>query len=278
MFPPQKILFPVDFSDRCNSAARMVETFTGHFEANLTLLHVLEPLTYNDIPNVSATSVEDRLSTYLVEELKHFTVQRVLLEGDPATRITQYVHSEGFDLVMLPTHGYGAFRRLILGSVTAKILRAVNCPVWTGMHMEEVPPLENIAIRKVLCAVDLGPQTCPTLTWAAKLASEFGAELSVLHAVDEIKPDDPALYYENPKEEAKIEAKANLEATLASLGLVGKLSVVAGAAPDVVCAAAASDHADLVVIGRSAAGTVMGRLKANAYSIIRQSPCPVISV
>jgi nucleotide-binding universal stress UspA family protein len=50
MFPPKKILFPVDFSVRCTDAARMAETFTGHFQAELTLLHVVEPLTYNDVP------------------------------------------------------------------------------------------------------------------------------------------------------------------------------------------------------------------------------------
>ena len=50
MFPPKKILFPVDFSERCTDAARMAETFTGHFQAELTLLHVVEPLTYNDVP------------------------------------------------------------------------------------------------------------------------------------------------------------------------------------------------------------------------------------
>ena len=41
MFPPKRILFPVDFSERCTDAARMVETFAGHFQAELTLLHVL---------------------------------------------------------------------------------------------------------------------------------------------------------------------------------------------------------------------------------------------
>jgi len=82
MFPPKKILFPVDFSERCDSAARMVETFTGHFEAELTLAYVLEPRTYNDIIVDAAGVSEQQLGAYLADELKQFEVRRVMLDGD----------------------------------------------------------------------------------------------------------------------------------------------------------------------------------------------------
>src|SRR5690349_10156852 len=139
MFPPKRILFPVDFSDRCTDAARMVETFAGHFQSDLALLHVLEPLTYNDLPMDTGDLIEEQLRTYLFDEFKQFEVDRVLLRGDPAHQIIEYAHSGHFDLIMLPTHGYGRFRRFILGSVTAKILHDARCPVWTGVHMEHVP-------------------------------------------------------------------------------------------------------------------------------------------
>ena len=86
MFPPKKILFPVDFSERCASAGRMVEVFTGRFQAELTLLHVLQPLTYNYIPVDSASVAEQRLGSFMSDELKHLDVRRVLLEGDPAAK------------------------------------------------------------------------------------------------------------------------------------------------------------------------------------------------
>lgn len=170
MFPPKKILFPVDFSERCGDAARMVETFAGHFEAELTLLYVLAPRTYNDILVDAAGISEQQLSAYLDDELKPFNVRRVMLDGDPASAITKYAHSREFDLIMLPTHGYGGFRRLILGSVTERVLHDAVCPVWTGVHMEQVPRLEDIALRKIVCAVDLGAQSCPTLSWATRCA------------------------------------------------------------------------------------------------------------
>jgi hypothetical protein len=56
---------------------------------------------------------------------------------------------------MMPSYGLGFFRPSLLGSVTAKVLHDVGCPVWTSVHAEEAPPLERIGCTKVLCAIDL---------------------------------------------------------------------------------------------------------------------------
>jgi nucleotide-binding universal stress UspA family protein len=129
--------------------------------------------------------------------------------------------------------------------------------------MEQVPRLEDIAFRKIVCAIDLGEQSCPTLRWATEFAAEFGASLTVVHAVPEAKEGL---------------AKELVQAVKDSVGSGAEVSVVAGEVAYAVCGAAGREKADLLVIGRSVAEGVLGRLKANAYSIIRQSPCPVISV
>jgi hypothetical protein len=59
---------------------------------------------------------------------------------------------------MMSTHGYGAFYRFLLGSVTAKVLHEIQCPVWTGAHLEEAPARE-FSIRRVLCSYT--PHTYP---------------------------------------------------------------------------------------------------------------------
>ncbi|HYL36657.1 MAG TPA: universal stress protein [Bryobacteraceae bacterium] len=277
MFPPRKILFPVDFSERCGSAARMVETFAGHFQTELTLLHVLEPLTYNDIPVDAAGIAEQRLAEFMAEEFKYFDVRRVMLEGDAATRIAEYAYVNGIDLIMLPTHGYGAFRRLILGSVTSKVLRSALCPVWTGVHMEHVPRLEDIGFKRILCAVDLGQQSCPTAKWAKSFASEFGAELELVHAVPEANRT-PVVAHENPNEDLVARAGQQMRAVKDCVGTDAKAFVLGDEVASAVCGCAAREKADLLVIGRSMEGGVLGRLRENAYSIIRQSPCPVVSV
>ena len=277
MFPPKKIVFPVDFSERCASAARMVEVFAGRFQAELTLLHVLQPLTYNDLPVDSSGIAEKRLGSFMVDELKHFDVRRVLLEGDPATQIIDYAHSQNSDLIMLPTHGYGAFRRMILGSVTAEILRAAECPVWTGVHMEYMPRLEDIGFRRILCAVDLGAQSCPTATWARKFASEFGSEFALVHAVPEAKEANVP-FEKDSKQDLINQATERVAAVQSCTGAEGRVFVIGDEVASAVCGCAAREKADLLVIGRSVHDGVVGRLRANAYSIIRQSPCPVVSV
>jgi nucleotide-binding universal stress UspA family protein len=65
---------------------------------------------------------------------------------------------------------------------------------------------------------------------------------------------------------------------MATTGLKGEVAVLPGDPPKVICSEAARLHADLVVIGRGSAAGVFGRLRTNAYAIIRQSPCPVVSV
>jgi nucleotide-binding universal stress UspA family protein len=51
-----------------------------------------------------------------------------------------------------------------------------------------------------------------------------------------------------------------------------------GSAAKVVRAAAEDHSADLVVIGRGAGNGNPGRLRTDSYAIIRESPCPVISI
>lgn len=279
MFAPKNILFPVDFSDRCRGGGRLVEIFAGHFDAEITMLHVVEPPTYSDIAIDNTPIAQRELEGYLASEMKHYTVRRVLAHGDAALRITEYANSGRFDLVMMPTHGYGGFRRLVLGSVTARVLDHVNAPVCTGVHMESVPPLERIEIRTILCAIDLGRQSCAAMRVAGALAEEFGARLHLLHALP-AGNESPAIGYDQDwKAELIHQANARINALQESSG-VGNAEVIVATddAPRAVHDAAIELDANLVVIGRSVRQGVLGRLRANAYSIIRQSPCPVISV
>lgn len=278
MFPPKKILFPVDFSDRCAAAAPMVETFTGHFEAELTLMHVVEPLTYNDLPVQHTGSTEGQLGQYLGDELKYFHVKRIVAHGDPALRIIEHADKVQTDLIMLPTHGYGRFRRFILGSVAAKVLHDARCPVWTGVHVQQIPPLEHISFKRVLCAIDLGRQSCSAIRYAWKFAEEFGAKLTIVHAIPTAR-DIPSIYVDQDWRHTLIQnAKAQIENMQESLGTDADIHIEADEVPSAVRNCASSLQADLLVIGRSVEEGVLGRLRTNAYSIIRQSPCPVISV
>jgi len=290
MLPLTKILLPVDFSERCLGATRYAQALAGHFHAEITLLHVLEPIRYefstlefggtvmNGLVANRSAQAQKQLDAFLSEELSSVRVKRVLLEGDPAHKIVQYAQAGQIDVITMPTHGYGPFRRFILGSVTAKVLHDADCPVWTGVHMEEAPAARSIAFRNILCAVDLGPQSRRALSWAAQMAAEFGARLVLAHAVPsiEVRPGE----YFDQKLTAELEKAARQELQNLEQGLNSQAEVFVegGDPPKVVCRAVEQFRADLLVIGRGSAAGIFGRLRTNAYAIIRQSPCPVVSV
>jgi nucleotide-binding universal stress UspA family protein len=205
------------------------------------------------------------LASFQAEDFARMNVRRVVLEGDPSGSIVDFAHNEHCDLIVMPTHGYGPFRRFILGSNTAKVLHDADCPVWTGVHLEDAPAALSIPIRNVLCAVDLGPQSVKTLAWAAHLAREFGARLTLLHAM----PCGP---------DVQLAAGEELRMLQTSSGADADVLLETGEPGPAICAAAARLKADVLVIGRGSAAGVYGRLRTNAYAIIRQSPCPVVSV
>jgi len=275
MQPISRILLPIDFSERSVGAAHYAGTLACHFHCELVLVHVLAPPQYEfgavDIAgSMLAELCRDRveqanndLANFLSPELANLRVRRVLLEGDPSGSIVDFAHNEHCDLIVMPTHGYGPFRRFILGSNTAKVLHDADCPVWTGVHLEDAPAALSIPIRNILCAVDLGPQSGKTLDWGAGLAREFGARLTLLHAM----PCGP-----------ETQRAAGDELRTLQAGVEGEVVLEIGEPAQVICAAAARLRADVLVIGRGSAAGVYGRLRTNAYAIIRQSPCPVVSV
>jgi len=283
-----KILVPVAFSARCQGAAQYAEALACHFRAELVLLHVVAPIPTYWCPDAVVVSPEAtaeavdqskaELDKFLGNGLKGISVRRVVQEGDPAQEIVEFAHEENFDLIVMPTHGYGPFRRFLLGSVTAKVLHDTSCPVWTGPHLEEAQPYPRISFRRILCALDLGSHSRTVLEWAAGFAREYGADLDIVHAIPAATVSVGGFNFD-PEWRAQVEneARDRISFLQQDVGVSGQALVVTGDVAPSVRAAAEERHADLVVIGRSHAG-VLGRLRANAYAIVRESPCPVAAI
>ena len=179
---------------------------------------------------------------------------------------------------MLPTHGLSVLRRFLIGSVTAKVLHDAECAVWTGIHMEEAPALETIAFPKVMCAVDMGSQSENALRWAAGFAQEHSAELIVAHVVPAAEAG-PAKYLDQRFVlELSAQMRGELRSLLEKLGIVARIVVVGGDPAKAVGQIAQSENVDQLVIARGAVAETFGRLRTNAYAIIRSAPCPVVSV
>ena len=157
--------------------------------------------------------------------------------------------------------------RMILGSTSAKVLHDADCPVWTGVHLENAPSLEAVACERIVCAVDLKPTSTRVLDWAHHLAEEYQAELTLLHVMSG-----------SETEHARGAARCALDQLKAAAGSRAAVRVESGEVSKVVAHFTGEMKADLLVIGRRAESGVRGRLEMTAYAIIRQSPCPVVSV
>ncbi len=287
--PLSHVLAPVDFSEKSECAARYAAALQKRFGGRITLLHVLPPPHYEfgamevggsvleELFRSRAEQARNDLDAFLADELPPGSVDRLLLEGDPAAKIVKTAHDLGASLIVMPTHGYGTFRRFILGSVTAKVLHDADCPVWTGVHMEAVR-VEDVRLEKVAVGVDLRSESERTLMWARRFAQEAGASLALLHVMPALAGalEEPA----DPEWQERMEnaAREEIRSMLGRLGWEAPVITGSGEVPETVCRLAQDWGADLLVIGRGSASGVLGRLRAHAYSIIRQSYCPVVSV
>jgi nucleotide-binding universal stress UspA family protein len=280
------ILFPFDFSKQGSLAVPFVQTIAGRFDARITLMSVvppmwevpppgMPPLVALDTPEMER-ELQSRLDAALPKQFAGLAVHRVALSGDPASRIIGFADENAVDLIMMPTHGCGLFRSMLLGSVTAKVLHDAKCPVWTATHAEEQRSRD--VPRTILCAVDGGPRTVELLRWAREFSQRMGTVLKPLHVVPPIT-DWLALPSERDlQEQVREAARANVAPQLQSAGVDLPIRVAVGKIAETITEEARQEGADLVVIGRGSLQAALGRLRTHAYGIIQQSPCPVLSV
>lgn len=282
------ILFPVDFSPRAYNAVPFVKAFAARYHAAVTLVHVVEPapafvaadgayLVESALPDLKPEA-ENKLAAFAMEQFPGMSVTRMVEEGDPGTCISALAHSWNADLIMMPTHGRGAFSRALLGSVTAKALHDCDCAIWTGVHLGDAPPPIHTDLKTILCAIELMPESASLLKYAKEIGLEAGAAVHIVHAVPttdarlENTFDQPLELF--LKDFARDEiAKLQMEA-----GTNFDTFVELGSVANVVHQAAAHFSADLIVIGRGVINRFAGGLRTEAYGIVRESPCPVLSI
>jgi nucleotide-binding universal stress UspA family protein len=275
-------------SDSCTATAPFVEAMARKYNADVTLLHVLEmptgliPDWYGGTVPVVDTGTIWRAETeaaqsYLTDRFEGPKVRRVVVEGDAAQGIDDYARENGTDLIMMPTHGYGLFRTLLLGSVTAKVLHDTPCPVWTGVHVEDAPAVSP-EFATIMCAVGRSEDSIATMRFACRLAHDNCARLFLVHVIPgaEVAPEK---YFDSDlRAFLEQEARKTIDQLQEKAGVGAPLCLGAGEVSHVVRDSALGHSADLVVIGRGRATRTLGRLRSNVYSIIRDAPCPVISV
>jgi nucleotide-binding universal stress UspA family protein len=189
--------------------------------------------------------------------------------------IVQSAQEEKADLIMMPSHSF-TFYQFLLGSVTAKVLHGTECPVWTGAHVERTLGRE-FSIRNVLCAVEFGPRAEITVSWAARMAVEFGAQLTIANVTSGVELWGPGGSYVDQRwrDELVSNASEQMAKLQQDTGIKGDIFIGSGDVPKVLNQAARQTKADLLVIGCYPYG---GHLRTHGYGIICAVQIPVLSV
>jgi len=281
-----RILVPVDFSEASAGAARYAASLACEGKCELHLLHVMAepPLDYSMLepPEWRRQELLAERSGRAMKRLESFRSQLSELadvrlhvaDGEAAEEIVRHAQQEQMDAVVMPTRGRNRLERLLLiGSVTMKVLHALDKPVVTGVRFEDhLPPR---AIRRVLCAVDLGPASERVLCAAMQTSQRFGAKLSVIHAQPHAVAE---IFDDEMRDKTQGRSMQKLKELAGRLGVNADLHVEFEQPPRAISGMALKLGADLVVLGRGESDGLIGRLRANAYDIIRLCHCPVVSV
>lgn len=281
------ILFPTDFSDSSKAMSVDVRNMAAACDAEVVVMHSFNaipiyyltghmeasregrpaPVPYAAWANDLRKKVQGRLENFAREFLPGIRSRVVLEDGEPAPMIACVAERLAADLIMIPTRGHGAFRRLLLGSVTAKVIHDVDCAVFTSAHELDPGTPRCAGFHTVLCALEWSEEAESILQLAFRFAKTWGSGISILHIAPRraIPPGESA-------EELKFEELVR------RIGLEGPIRIISDGVPEGIRSAAMEQSAELVIVGRGKARRGVSRLWSNLYGIIRESQCPVLSV
>jgi nucleotide-binding universal stress UspA family protein len=284
MLPFRKIVFPVDYSDACRSIVPFVKSAVEHFQAELMLIHAYGPegLSFVDLPIASPDLPKKvrefeqlRVRDFAQENFPGVKAEGFAELGEAGSVIHSIINHQGGDLVMLPTHGHGPVRRLVLGSTTTKVLHDVSCAVWTatsGAIAANKPQPKSI-----VGAVDDSDEAKLVMKAAQALAKSYGAKLSFVNVMG-LPPMSMEIDYAAIKNDLLEGAQHRLRESLALMGIDAPHSVIEGNIAHGLHDWLGEHKADLLVTGRGHAQGGLGRVWSNLYSIVREAPCPVLSI
>lgn len=288
----KSILFPVDFSARSVALVPYVEAAAHRFGATVTLLHLVEMplLPYGPVETLAFPGMqppalkakgEELMNSFAETAFGGLRIRRVVETGDPALCIASLARDWDIGLIMMSTRGRGAFRAALLGSVAAKVLHDADCPVWTAAHPEAhtdlAAPARHLEWHNIVCAVGLSPANPCLLRIAQDLHDTLGAAIHLVHAV----PGEEAFPQRLMDQEFENALRQSAAQTIREMQCMAdthfEVSIETGDVSRCVAEYARSIDADLVLAGRGSERS-RGGLRSHTYGIIRDSPCPVLSI
>jgi nucleotide-binding universal stress UspA family protein len=139
----KKILVPVDFSENSAKIVKRSLSFAERWQAQLSFIFVVQ--SFEDysgffVPHMPVARFEEELLQSAEKKMKEFLGENLppelqyqsrVVSGDVAEEIIGYAESEGFDLIIMGTHGYKGLEKVLFGSVAERVVKTAPCPVTT---------------------------------------------------------------------------------------------------------------------------------------------------
>jgi nucleotide-binding universal stress UspA family protein len=289
-----RVLCPIDFSDFSRRALDHAAAIAGWYEARLTVLYVFPNLAAMDLP---ALKMEGKDREQILGDMKRFTAHlppavaldlRVEEASDVHREILAQARALPADLLVIGAHGRSGFERLILGSVTEKLIRKASCPTMVvPRRAHDVPADEPVRFRNILCPIDFSEGARRALSYALNMAEEADAKLTLLHAIEfppELRAHPMLAEIDVDQVRAATEAESlqrlrELIPESAKAFCTVKTSVREGAAHREILKEAAGLNADLIVMGVQGRGAVdLLLFGSNTVRVTRAATCPVLIV
>jgi nucleotide-binding universal stress UspA family protein len=275
-----RIACVVDFSASGIVALTRALVLAKRRRAHLDVLHVSRARRGGP----GDTDLQARLVTWVADtNVAHVPTSVFVLHGRAVSAIADHVGERPADLLVLGPAPRGTLYRL-RGRFAAAVARRVACPVLTlptGTSADGT----GAQFRSIVCAVDGSAASAGALPIALHLAQQSGGHLTVLHVTQRFPQDAvysaasvPCLLREfDERGQAIMHRLRTLVPAEATHWCKIDYRLVPGLAPDTIVSVAATQAADLVVVGQPPRHW-LGALGSTVTSILAQSAIPVLTV
>ena len=281
----RNVLIATDFS-RCSSAAfHLGLQLSKAYNATAYIVFVLPNDPYLLAGPEAYVAARDAARRDLEElenevrrtygELPYDNYRLFLLDGEIADAILNFARQKEIDLIILGTHGRRPLPKVLLGSVAERVFRHSPVPVLT-LGPAVCRAAATGEPQSILVAADFTPASLRAVRFAAGLAHEHKSNLTLVHVLDpkqlEHVPDRAAI-------ERGVETRLMEMLGRENEGLNCTVGIEVGRITEKILDLAREEAADLLVMGVRRSSGVLDRLAIpHAYEIVRESPCPVLTL
>jgi nucleotide-binding universal stress UspA family protein len=292
----KRILCATDFSDFSNHAIPYGIALAREFKAKLYVSHVID-LSSAAIYGEAVFALEEqqsRMTAYAHKEMTRLMGKEsldwepLITVGNPANEIARLAADKQIDLAIAASHGRSGLKRLILGSVTERLMRTLPCPLWVVRSPERgfvSPATEAVQLKKILVGCDFSPDSSLAFEYGLSLAQEFQADLHLAHVVEPPLYDDlikPSESRESFRQRLRTTVQEKLNSMIpeeARTWCNPVTALLAGQPHEELIKYALVNDMDLVVVGVRGHSLMESLLVGSTTGrVMRGAPCPVLSV